>query len=45
MGDIGQAVDVWFRLTIFLGILAILGAWKLVEIVIWLIENVTISCG
>jgi len=45
MGDMGGALDAWARLTAFLGVLVILGAWKLVEIIIWAIENIKISCG
>jgi len=40
---IGEGLKGWLILTIILAVLAVFGIWKIVEIVIWLFENVTIS--
>ena len=38
----GEYFNNWIKLTIFLGILAIFGVWKIIEIVIWLFSHIRI---
>ena len=38
-----EAVKGWLKITLILGIFAILGIWKLVEIIIWLVNHVKIG--
>lgn len=42
MDGLGRVVDELFSLIVFLGVLAIFGVWKLVEIIYWLLTHVSV---
>ena len=43
MDGIGRAIDGWWMLTKILAVFALLGVWKLIEIIVWAFSHLSIT--